>query len=91
MIFVDDMLMPATIGRLRCSQKWSHLFGDNLEELHLFAEKIGLQRSWFQQDKRLPHYDVVESKRTEAIKSGAVAVTTKQTAEFMNTGRIVLS
>jgi hypothetical protein len=89
MIFVDEMLMPATVGRVQ--GKWSHLFGDDIEELHRFAEQIGLQRSWFQKDKRLPHYDVVESKRLAAINAGAVAVTLRQTAEFMKTGRIVLS
>lgn len=89
MIFVDNMMMPATVGSVRGS--WSHLFGDNIDELHCFAKRIGLKRSWFQRDKRLPHYDVVESKRAEAIKAGAVSVTLKQTAEFMNTGRIILS
>ena len=89
MIFVDSMLMPATVGRVQ--GKWSHLFGDDIEELHSFALKIGLRRAWFQDDKRLPHYDVVESKRLAAVNAGALAVTTRQTAEFMNTGRIILS
>ena len=89
MVYVDNMLLPAEVGRVR--GKWSHLFADSDNELHSFALKIGLKRSWIQNDKRLPHYDVVESKRTDAIGCGAVAVTIKQTAEFIKTGRIQLS
>ena len=29
----------------------------SLSELHLFAQRMGLRRKWFQ-DKRLPHYDL---------------------------------
>ena len=48
-VYVDDYRVPATVGRIRA--RWSHLFvpaGTDLEELHQFAESIGLRRSWFQ-------------------------------------------
>lgn len=52
---------------------WSHMWTDeNLEELHIFARKIGLKRSWFQNKKKFPHYDIVPSKRILAIENGAV-------------------
>lgn len=36
-----------------------HLVTDGpMEELHVFAEKIGLKRTWFQAKKRFPHYDL---------------------------------
>lgn len=55
------------------------------EELHAFAEKIGLRREWFQdpavtgKSKAEPgtraaenwHYDVTDRKRQEAIRLGA--------------------
>jgi hypothetical protein len=43
-------------------------------ELHAFAEKIGLKRYWFQ-GGRLPHYDLVKSKRDLAVKHGAIEMT----------------
>ena len=50
----------------------SHLEADTLDELHEFAEKLGLRKSWFQ-DKSIPHYDVSKSVRSKAIELGAVA------------------
>lgn len=57
-----------------------HLVSDeSLDELHAFAEQLGLKRQWFQ-DKRIPHYDLTPSKRRLAIQNGATEVTDK---EFM--------
>jgi len=53
--------------------KWSHLTADTAEELHRFAEFIGLKRSWFQ-NHRIPHYDITTSKRKEAINHGAILI-----------------
>jgi len=47
------------------NKKWpysesTHLIADDVEELHLFASRIGLKRNWFQQGdgiSKLPHYD----------------------------------
>lgn len=79
-IFVDNADIHANVGRH--SSVWCHLITDNpdLEELHQFAERIGLRRSYFQ-DKRYgskdpgrPHYDVTASKRAQAVTAGAVEV-----------------
>jgi hypothetical protein len=51
--------------------KWCHLYADSVEELHAFAESIGLKRGWFQ-DKTLPHYDLTPFMRDKALESGAV-------------------
>jgi hypothetical protein len=51
--------------------KWCHLFADSLQELHDFASKLELKPSWFQDKKRFPHYDIVQSKRQQAIALGA--------------------
>lgn len=59
-----------------CDHGWRlgkscHMFADTLDELHAMADKIGMKRSWFQ-DKRMPHYDLVASKRKLAVEYGAV-------------------
>lgn len=79
-VYVDDYRVPARVGRLNA--RWSHLTvgpGDDLAELHEFAARIGLRRSWFQ-NKPWPraHYDVTDSKRQEAIRAGAVAITWRE-------------
>ena len=49
-----------------------HLVGTDLEELHDFAEKIGLQRRWFQNHPMHPHYDLTSQKKAQqAIEAGA--------------------
>ncbi len=81
-VYVDDWRQPARVGRI--TARWSHLMvgpGDDLEELHAFAARIGLRRAWFQ-DKPWPraHYDVTDSKRQQAIAAGAVPVAWKEAA-----------
>lgn len=59
--------------------RWSkscHLFADSLEELHAFAESIGMKREWFQ-DAKLPHYDLTETRRKKAVTKGAIEVNLK--------------
>jgi len=48
----------------------SHLLADTVDELHLFAKKLGLKREWYQH-KSAPHYDLTERKFNKAIKLGA--------------------
>ena len=55
-----------------------HMFCDgDLEELHKIAESIGMKRSWFQ-NKRVPHYDLREVRRNDAISMGAVEVSRRE-------------
>lgn len=68
-VYVDDVRIPWK------GKRWSHLTADTLDELHAFAEAIGLKRAWFQESSTRPeahHYDVTDSKRDEAILAGAV-------------------
>ena len=53
-----------------------HLWTDgDTEELHLFAEKIGLKRKWFQISRSgIEHYDLTESRRKKAIEFGAIEI-----------------
>jgi len=49
-----------------------HMIADTLDELHAMADKIGVQRKWFQDLSSFPHYDIAQSKRALAVEAGAV-------------------
>ena len=58
-----------------------HLVCKNVDELHVFAKKIGLKRSWYQYQyhHRHPHYDLTTHHKMEiAVQNGAVVVTSRQ-------------
>lgn len=48
------------------------MVADTLEELHDFAARLGLQRHWFQDRGRYPHYDVTSAARLRALRMGAI-------------------
>lgn len=56
-----------------------HLVSDtSVEELHIFAARIGMKRAWFQ-DHRFPHYDVLSKwRRLKAMSLGAEIVTSRE-------------
>ncbi len=56
-----------------------HLVSDtSLEELHSFAQSIGLKREWYQ-DHRHPHYDIMATWRlNRALAAGAVKVQSRE-------------
>lgn len=51
-----------------------HMVADDLDELHVMADAIGLKREWYQ-NGRWQHYDVSKTKRRLAIQHGAIAIT----------------
>ncbi len=54
--------------------RMSHMIADSLDELHAMADRLGLQRAWFQAapPASFPHYDVSKTKRARAIELGAI-------------------
>ncbi len=57
---------------------WSHLVSDStLDELHAFAERMGLPRRSFDRD----HYDVPDYRYDELVAAGAEPVTMRQLVE----------
>ena len=64
-VYVDDEQIPWR-GKL-----WCHLVAESLDELHEFADRLGLRRSWFQSNSVYPHYDVTMSVRERALALGA--------------------
>ena len=94
-IYVDNLALRAEVfnkdtGRI-VNAVWYHMFSDDLdpEELHLFAQRLGLRRSYFQRGsagrKRAPwkdHYDITESKRNLAFQKGATIVENEKAVEI---------
>ena len=83
--YVDEMRPTVQSGRWPYSSS-CHLLADTLDELHECADSIGLKREWFQ-DGTLPHYDLVRSKRREAIRLGAIELSIRQVAERITHAR----
>lgn len=73
-VYVDN----ANISYRR--MKMCHMLADTEKELHAMADKIGVQRKWFQGPKITshPHYDICLSKRALAVEYGAVEVKDKR-------------
>jgi len=70
MVYVDCLIDYGKKKNWRYG-KACHLLSYSLEELHRFAFFLGLKRSWFQSGS-LPHYDLTEGNRREAVRIGAV-------------------
>jgi Protein of unknown function (DUF4031) len=77
-VYVDNPAWPFR-GMLMC-----HMVADTPEELHAMADKIGMQRKWFQSfaKAKRPHYDISEPKRSLAIKHGAIEVDSERLIEI---------
>lgn len=79
MILVDELFTPPHSPNWRYP-KAAHMMTDDhtaagLDELHAMAARIGLKRAWFQHhNPAFPHYDLTASKRAQALKAGAEAV-----------------
>lgn len=72
-VYVDEL----TICTANKNWRWGkscHLVADTLEELHSFADRLGLKASWFQNSHTIPHYDLTGTKRTKAVRLGAIEV-----------------
>jgi hypothetical protein len=54
-----------------------HLIADTVEELHEFAARLGMKRSWFQPVSS-PHYDLTVRRRAKAVALGAIELDRKQ-------------
>jgi len=53
-----------------------HMVADTLDELHAMADRIGMQRRWYQGPPATawPHYDIALTKRALAVDAGAVEI-----------------
>lgn len=86
-VYVDNM--QASFGRM----KMCHCWADDRQELLEMMDVIGVQRKWFQRpngdcefgmDASWEHFDIAQTKRTLAIRNGAVEVSMFVMAEHAN-------
>ena len=72
-VYIDHAFAYGDWGR------WSgggHLQADTADELHAFAQRLGLRRAWFQSKPGRPendHYDLTHVGRALALELGAIA------------------
>jgi hypothetical protein len=72
-VYVDHAFAYGQWGR------WSgggHLQADTTDELHAFAQQLGMRREWFQSKPGRPendHYDLTARGRELALELGAIA------------------
>ncbi|MBP3983575.1 DUF4031 domain-containing protein [Pseudoxanthomonas helianthi] len=76
-VYVDDAV---TLWR---GQRWAHLMADTLEELHAFAQALGIPRRAFQDKLSGAHYDLPAPLREEAVALGAVAISRHRDRELV--------
>jgi hypothetical protein len=89
-VYVDDMLRPARVGRIR--SRWSHLLADTHQELLDMAAELGLRPEWIQHEgTHREHFDLTERKRTQAINLGARPISyLRDTARIMAAKKVTL-
>ena len=68
------VLVDPAIWRWR-GRRWAHLASDDShDELHRFARRLGLERTYFQGD----HYDIPDRLRERALALGAEPVSSRE-------------
>jgi hypothetical protein len=81
-VYVDDM--EAGFGRMIMC----HMIADTTEELLAMADRIGVQRKWIQHGGTWKeHFDIAKSKRTMAVRAGAVEITWREYADRVHARR----
>jgi len=69
-------------------RRWCHLVSDDsLDELHDFANGLGIPRRAFQGD----HYDIPEERRAEAVAAGAREVESRELVRRLRAAGLRLS
>jgi hypothetical protein len=72
-VYVDEIISCLPNRKWR----WSvvcHMVSPDTDELHAFAARLGLRRSWFQGAGAMPHYDLTPGMRARAVAFGAIEV-----------------
>jgi Protein of unknown function (DUF4031) len=69
-------------------RRWSHLISDaTLDELHEFADLVGIPRRAFQGD----HYDIPEEMRDDMVAAGAEVVESRELVRRLRAAGLRLS
>ena len=62
--------------------KMCHMIADTNNELMEMAEKLRLKPEWLQLNS-FPHFDICKSKRSEAIRNGAIEASNRMLVDVM--------
>ncbi|MET9525809.1 DUF4031 domain-containing protein [Streptomyces coeruleorubidus] len=74
-VYIDPPTWPGH-GRM-----WSHLISDvSYEELHTFAERLGVPRRAFERD----HYDIPAERYADVVAAGAVEVSSREVVRLLH-------
>lgn len=87
MIYIEADPIPCVPNARWRWNTVTHLFcdsPDSLEDLHTFARRIGLKRSWFQAYQRIPHYDLSPGKRQLALHEGVAPLSPMGLVQVLN-------
>jgi len=62
-----------------------HMVSDSIDELHEFAESIGIKKCWYEnkRGKNQPHYDIRGQSIIKALSSGAKLVPRRELFKFL--------
>jgi hypothetical protein len=88
-VYVDQLIAWGKPDAPACfkGKKSCHMYADDLDELHYFAAKLGMKRSWFQQHRLLPHYDLTPAMRAKAVRLGAIEQSREELAAILRSKR----
>lgn len=64
---------------------WSHMTASSIDELHKFAQDVGINRCFFEnkRGKFQPHYDIREKFYSIVVEAGAKPVTRREFFTFI--------
>ena len=82
-VYVDPIRHYPGLAAHLPVQHWCHMTADTEEELHAMAAAVGMPRRVFQMHPYRWHYDLTEPRRTEAVKMGALEITSRQMIRIM--------
>ena len=83
-VFVDAAI------HYKGDKKYCHMVSVDLNELHDFADRLGVKRCWYSTKKNSPHYDITEEQRSKAIQTGALPATRRQVLQITRPNSNVL-
>ncbi len=90
-VYVDELRMTPSLCRKKFPYpQYCHMVADSEPELHRMAHDLGLKRSWFQNRRDYPHYDITASKRTQAVQRGAKEISAREWVERRQASHSIL-
>lgn len=63
--------------------KFSHMMSEDINALHILANRIGVKKCWFENKRGMnrPHYDVKVDYYEAALAAGAIPLTLREFSE----------